>query len=73
MAPDTLTPQQKHALELTYTCFRGVAAFVPSVENSLESEEKLVAKNLRDLARVCQHRLVEAFPELLEWFKEWER
>ncbi len=73
MAPGSLTPQQKNSLELAYTCLLGVAGFLASAEHNLEPEEKLVAANLGDLARVCQHRLVEAFPELLEWLREWER
>ncbi len=73
MARRILAPEEKNALELTVTSLRGTTAFLESIEGSLESDDGLVAKNLRDLAAVCQHRLVEAFPELLVWLKKWER
>ena len=73
MALGILSPEQKNALELTYTCFRGTTAFLESVEGNLQPDEKLIARNLRDLAGVCERKLAEAFPELLAWLREWER
>ena len=72
-APCSLSPQQKCSLESTYACSREVASFLESIESKLQPEEKFTARNLRDLAAVCQHKLIEAFPELLEWLSEWER
>ncbi len=65
-------PEQKHALESTYTFFKGVTPFLRSMEERLQPEEKLQAENLCDLAQLCEHKLIEAFPGLLEWLREWE-
>ena len=73
MQAPTLSPQQCHALESTYTFFRGVAAFLESIESKLAPDEKLIADNLRDLAASCEHKLIEAFPELHSWLAEWTR
>ncbi len=70
-APRTL--QEKSALESVYTFFAGVTPFLESVENRLAPDEQLTARNLRDLAGVCTHKLVEAFPELHTWLAEWTR
>lgn len=72
MASGILSPEQKHSLELTYTCFRGITAFLESIESNLQPDDRLMAGNLRDLARVCERKLAEGFPELLEWLGEWE-
>jgi len=63
----SLSAVQRHSLESAYACFQGVTAFLESVEAKLPPDEKLIAENLRDLAGVCEHRLVESFPELHEW------
>jgi hypothetical protein len=76
----SLSPQQKEALEAVVTFLAAITPFLQSVEASqvtylrqLPPEERLLAADLRDLAEVCKHRLTEAFPELLEWLREWER
>jgi hypothetical protein len=72
-APFTLSPQQRSALESAYSCFRGVRAFLASIEEKLQPDEKLTSQNLRELAELCEQKLVEAFPDLLEWLYQWER
>ncbi len=73
-APGSLSALQRNSLESTFSCLRGIASFLDSIESTpLQPDEKLIAGNLRDLAGVCQRKLVEAFPELLEWLREWER
>ncbi len=72
-ASGSLSAVQRHSLESTYSCFKGVTAFLESVESKLQPEDKLIAGNLRELAGLCEHKLIEAFPELLEWAYEWER
>src|SRR5713226_2367512 len=69
----SLSPQQKNSLESTYSCFRGVRAFLESVEPHFQPDEKLMSQNLRELAELCEGKLVEAFPDLLEWLYQWER
>ena len=72
-AHGSLSAVQRHSLESAYACFKGLTAFLDSVESKLQTDEKLIAGNLRDLAGLCEHKLVESFPELLVWLKEWER
>jgi hypothetical protein len=68
-APGSLSALQRDSLESTFSCVRGIASFLDSI---LPPDEKL-AGNLRDLAGECQRKLVEVFPELLEWLRELER
>ena len=72
-APGSLSAQQKNSLESTYSCFRGVRAFLESVEPHFQPDEKLTSQNLRELAGLCEQKLVAAFPDLLEWLYQWER
>jgi hypothetical protein len=62
-----LSAVQRDSLESAFSCFKGITAFLQSLENYLQADERLTAGNLRDLAGVCEHKLVEAFPDLLEW------
>jgi hypothetical protein len=71
-APSNLSPQQKQALEASYTFFSAAIPFLQSVETKLPPDEKLQAENLRDLAGVCGRKLLLAFPEMTEWLAEWE-
>jgi hypothetical protein len=70
-AQSNLSPQQRSALESSYTFFAGAAPFLEFIESKLAPDEQLAVRNLRDLAGVCQYRLVEAFPELHTWLAEW--
>jgi hypothetical protein len=70
-APGSLSAVQRDSLESSFTCLRGIATLLESIESKLPADEKLIAGNLRDLASVCQHKLVEAFPELHTWLAEW--
>ena len=72
-APGSLSAVQRDSLESSFTCFKGVTAFLESVQNKLQSDDKIIAGDLRDLAGVCEHKLVEAFPELHPWLAEWIR
>jgi len=72
-APGSLSAVQRQSLESTYACFQGVTAFLESVENKFQPDDKLLAVNLRDLAGVCEHKLVESFPDLHEWLAERTR
>ncbi len=72
-APRALSPEQRSALESTYTFFAGVAPFLQAIEGRLAPDEQFLSRDFRDLAGVCQQKLTEAFPELLEWLREWER
>src|SRR6266403_5608365 len=67
----SLSAVQRDSLESAFTCFKGITAFLASLENHLQADERLTAGNLRDLAGVCEHKLVEAFPELLLWLADW--
>lgn len=72
-APFILSLQQRSALESAYSCFRGARAFLESIEARLQADEKLTSQNLRELAALCEHKLVEVFPELHAWLVEWTR
>jgi hypothetical protein len=72
-APGILSVVQRHSLESTYACFKGVTVFLESIENNLQSDEKLIAVSLRCLAEVCERKLVEAFPEMHAWLGEETR
>ena len=72
-APRSLSAVQRDSLESSFTLFRGVTAFLESLENQLQSDERLTAENLRDLAAVCERKLLGAFPDLMPWLMEWER
>jgi hypothetical protein len=72
-APRSLSAVQRDSLESSFTCFRGVAAFLESVENKFQADERMTADNLRDLADLCERKLLGAFPDLLVWVAEWER
>jgi hypothetical protein len=50
-----------------------VRAFLESVEPHFQPDEKLMSQNLRELAGLCEEKLVAAFPDLLEWLYQWER
>lgn len=72
-APGSLSVQQRNSLESTYSCFRGMRAFLEPLEAKLQPDEKLISQNLRELAGLCERKLVEAFPELHTWLAEWTR
>ena len=72
-APGSLSAQQKNSLESAYSCFRGMRAFLESAEPYFQPDEKLMSQNLRELAELCERKLVESFPDLLEWLYQWER
>ena len=72
-APRSLSAVQRDSLESTFVYFKGIAAFLESLESTLQPDETLMGTNLRELAGVCEYKLLEAFPELLEWLREWER
>ena len=72
-ANQTLSPQQRSALESTYIFLSGAIPFLAGIDSRVEADEKLIAANLRELGYVCQQKLLEAFPELLTWVVEWQR
>lgn len=72
-APDSLSAVQRDSLESTFVCFKGITAFLEPLESKLAPDERLIAGNLRTLAGVCGHKLIEGFPELHQWLVEWTR
>jgi hypothetical protein len=72
-APCSLSVVQRDSLETSFTLFRGVTAFLESLENQLQSDERLTAESLRDLAELCERKLLVAFPDLMASLMEWER
>jgi len=71
-APVSL-PEQRSTLESTYTFLRGAGVFLEAVQPALTGEDRLNAENLRQLAALCEHKLVESFPDLHEWLAERTR
>jgi hypothetical protein len=69
----TLSAAQRSSLESTFTCFRGMTAFLDSIDTPLQADEKQMARGLCLLAELCEHKLVESFPELHVWLAEWGR
>jgi len=72
-APRSLSPAQRNALEATAMGIRCCSVFLESIEDKLNADDKIVAQNLCDLAKLSEHKLIEAFPEAIEWFRQWER
>ncbi len=71
-ATQTLSPQQRSALESSYVFLSSVIPFLAGIDSRVEADEKLVARSLRELGYVCQQKLLEAFPQLLSWVvEEW--
>ena len=71
-ATQTLSPQQRSALESSYVFLSSVIPFLAGIDSRDEADEKLVARSLRELGYVCQQKLLEAFPQLLSWVvEEW--
>jgi hypothetical protein len=71
--PRGLSGAQRDSLEASFICFRGITAFLESVEGKLQPDERLTAENLRELAAMCERKLIEAFPGIIAWLAEWER
>ena len=67
------TPEQRQALESIYTFLKGLEVFLEVGQPALAAEDRLTAENLRDLAALCEHKLIEAFPDLLQWLADWTR
>ncbi len=63
----------RQAVESTYTFLEGLTAFLESIEAKLAPDERLQARNLRDLAGLCRRKLIGAFPELHGWLAEVTR
>jgi hypothetical protein len=63
--PRSLSPVQRDSLEASFICFRGITVFVESVESRLQPDERLTAENLRELAAMCERKLLEAFPDII--------
>ena len=73
-APRSLSPHERSALEATAMGIRCCCAFLESIEEKLlDADDKIVAQNLRDLIGISEEKLIEAFPESVEWFRLWER
>ncbi len=68
----SLSPAQRNAVEAAAMGTRCCSAFLESIEEKLDPDEKLIARNLRDLARLSERKIIEAFPEAIEWFEMWE-
>jgi hypothetical protein len=71
-ASGSLPAVQRESLELTFTCLKGITAFLESIEDKFDPDEKFRAKTLGDLADVTARNLISAFPDLLEWLKAWK-
>ncbi len=62
-----LSLQQRAAIQSTYTTLTGTIAFLEEMQGRFAGDARLTCDNLCDLARMNRHKLVEAFPDLLEW------
>jgi hypothetical protein len=71
--PRGLSAVQCDSLEASFICFRGITTFLESVESKLQPDERLTAENLRELAAMCERKLLEAFPDIIAWLADWER
>jgi hypothetical protein len=71
-APVSL-PDQRSTLEGIYVFLKGLEVFLEVAHPTLTAEDRLSAENLLELAALCEHRLIETFPELLQWLADWTR
>lgn len=71
-APRSLSVSQRNSLESILTCLKGCSAFLNS-NNSFTLEDRESSRALCLWAELCEHKLVESFPELHLWLDEWTR
>jgi hypothetical protein len=71
--PRSLSAVQCDSLEAGFICFRGITAFLESVGSKLQPDERLTAENLRELAAMCERKLLQAFPDIIARLADWER
>jgi hypothetical protein len=64
-APNNLSPDQWDAIERTYLTVGIVVVFLESIAGKLqEPDDRLLATVNKDSSKICQRRLLGAFPEL---------
>jgi len=64
-APTNLSPDQWDAIERTYLTVGIVVVFLESIAGKLqEPDDRLLAMVNKDSSKICQRRLLGAFPEL---------
>ncbi len=64
-APNNLSPDQWDAIERTYVTIGIVVVFLESIAGKLqEPDDRLLAMVNKDSSKICQRRLLGAFPEL---------
>lgn len=64
-APNNLSSLQWDAVERSFVTFGIVVVFLESIAGKLqEPDDRLLANVNKDSAKICQRRLLSAFPEL---------
>lgn len=63
-APHSLSVSQRNSLESILTCLKGC---------SFALEDRESSRALCLWAELCEHKLLESFPELHLWLDEWTR
>lgn len=64
MASNTLSPEQKHALESTYTFLKGATVYLEAVQPCVLPKDRVHLDNLVNFGVLCISLLVENFPEV---------
>ncbi len=68
-APLNLSPQQRSALESTYTFLRAVTVHLEAALPHMRGWDETSCKNMIAFSVLCQSKLVQSFPEVAEWEK----
>lgn len=66
-APGSLSQEQKTCLESVYTFLQGATVYLQAVEHVACPEDGPHVKGLLDLGSLCMSRMLEYFPEVVEF------
>lgn len=66
-ARSTLSQEQKLCIESVYTFLQGATVYLQAVEHVAYPEDVVHVKGLADLGSLCMSRMLEYFPEVVEF------
>jgi hypothetical protein len=72
MATPSLSIPQRDSLETTHVFLQGVRTFLTSITGPLSSDDRAMAEGLCLLSELCEKKIVEHFPDVRVWLKDWD-